>query len=164
MSATVHAKINILKMSRSSANGKSLEIMMAEMNTTERHETLLSFMLYPKTEKLRRNDSPICTCNYSCKQERCDFSEALKCMKRNVDIKAYGSQQFLEEVIYISTNSFQIFYLIVVGNSWHFQQLWRLYGSQPWWLSNMSGGGLICYDCNESMTAGNRPSQLELVN
>lgn len=43
-----------------------------------------------------KNDSPIC--NYSCEQNKCDFTKALLYIKENVDIKALGSQKVLEEV------------------------------------------------------------------
>ena len=81
----------------------SVERMIADMDDAERHETLLSYMQYPKTEKLIKHDTPICICSYSCEQGKCDFSRALSCMKQNVDIKAFGSQKFLEEVHIYST-------------------------------------------------------------
>jgi len=86
------------RVSKPSESMASVERMIAVMDDAERHETLLSYMQYPKTEKLIKHDTPICICNYSCEQDKCDFSTAVSKMKKNVDVQAFGSQTFLEEV------------------------------------------------------------------
>lgn len=81
----------------------SVEKVLEEMDSEEQHQAILSFMQYPRTSKLDKDDSPIVTCPYSCNEISCNFSAAKKAIKESVELRAFGAQPFLEQVIVFTT-------------------------------------------------------------
>lgn len=68
--------------------------------TERKHDILLAHMQYPRTKKLDANDSPVETCTYSCEEgEPCDFAVCLETVRDSVELRAFGCQTNLLEIV-----------------------------------------------------------------
>ena len=77
----------------------SVEKYLKELDEERRHETLMGYMQYPRTDKLHKNDTPVAICSYQCKDKVCDFKKALLCVQEDIELRAFGSQDFLKQVV-----------------------------------------------------------------
>jgi hypothetical protein len=71
----------------------AIDRLFASLDEGQKHERLLSFVQYPKTQQLATKEPPPITCHYTCAGTICDFKEALKCVDQSVDLRAYGCQK-----------------------------------------------------------------------
>lgn len=70
----------------------ALEAYLKEADASERTRMVLALMQYPRTKPLVDRDTPVLTVYYSCDEaSRCSFDDAIKEIKENVDLKAYGA-------------------------------------------------------------------------
>lgn len=63
------------------------------MSEPVRHEAILSLYQEMPTERIRSKYPypPVAKCFYYCQKEKCDFSEAKKCMEENENLPRYAS-------------------------------------------------------------------------
>jgi hypothetical protein len=76
----------------------AIDRLFASLDEGQKHERLLSFVHYPKTQQLATKEPPPITCHYTCAGTICDFKEALKCVDQSVDLRAYGCQKLVSDV------------------------------------------------------------------
>ena len=84
------------------ANNKktNVELMFDELDDIQRHETLLSYIQYPRTKKLSQHDKPAERCTYTCFGGLCDLDDVQRCIDQSVELRAFGCQKTAKMVMY----------------------------------------------------------------
>eukprot|EP01035_Chromulina_nebulosa_P023285 gene23285-30179_t len=74
--------------------------MLKEMEEDHKHAEIFKAMVYPDTEKMKeKRGNAIAKCEYSCKDEQCNFSSCMLEIQKNPRLLKYHSKEVCIQVI-----------------------------------------------------------------
>ena len=84
---------------------KIVSKMLNEMEENDKHNIIYKKMVFPDTKKINKKSSSVINCNYSCKEEICDFNECFNEINKNSELLKYNSTEFCNQIVQdIKTN------------------------------------------------------------
>lgn len=81
----------------------AVESFFKTLDDEHRMKFVLSHMQYPKTAKLRENDTPVLTTYYTCEADgrsnKCDFSKVKQDITEDTELRAFGASSVAKMIV-----------------------------------------------------------------